>query len=357
MHPFESMSAFGHEQVVFCRDADTGLRAIIAIHDTSLGPALGGCRLYDYATEADALRDVLRLSRGMTYKAAVAGLDLGGGKSVILGDRSIKSEAMFRAFGRFVESLGGRYITAEDMNTNVQDMDTIRRETRWVTGVGAHAGGSGDPSPVTAWGVFHGLKASLEVVYGSPDVAGRTVAIQGMGNVGYWLAKYLHDEGAQMVYTDIDRARLDRVVSEFGGTVVDGDDWYGVQCDVLAPCAIGGIINERTIPRIKAPIIAGGANNVLEDEVRDGEALLERNITYAPDYVINAGGLMSVYAELNDHPHQKAMDDSRRIFDTVKAVLVKSQAEGMTSIDASNRIAEERIAAVRGVKRLWTGRL
>ncbi|MFK7927008.1 MAG: Glu/Leu/Phe/Val dehydrogenase [Myxococcota bacterium] len=357
MHPFESMTEHDHEQVVFCRDAETGLRAIIAIHDTSLGPALGGCRLYDYAAESDALRDVLRLSRGMTYKAAVAGLDLGGGKSVIIGDRNIKSEALFRAFGRFVESLGGRYITAEDMNTNVQDMDTIRRETQWVTGVGAHAGGSGDPSPVTAWGVFHGLKASLEVVYGSSDVDGKTVAIQGMGNVGYWLAKYLHDEGAKMIYTDIDNARLDRVMSEFGGTVVDGDEWYGVQCDVLAPCAIGGIINSRTIPRIKAPIVAGGANNVLEEEVRDGEALVERNITYAPDYVINAGGLMSVYAELRKHPHQKAMDDSRRIFDTVKSVLVKAQADGLTSIEASNRLAEERIAAVRSVKRLWTGRL
>jgi len=355
--PFESMSALGHEQVVYCHDAESGLRAIIAVHDTSLGPALGGCRLYDYNTEADALKDVLRLSRGMTYKAAVAGLDLGGGKSVIIGDRSVKSEALFRAFGRFIDSLGGRYITAEDMNTNVADMDTIRRETRWVTGVGVHAGGSGDPSPVTAWGVFHGIKASLEVVYGSADVSGRTVAIQGLGNVGYWLARYLHEEGASLVYTDIDRSRLDRAMSEFGGTVVDGEDWYGVQCDVLAPCAIGGIINARTIPQVQAPIIAGGANNVLEDEVADAERLGERSITYAPDYVINAGGLMSVYAELRELPHQKAMDDARGIFETVKSVLSKAQAEGITTIQASNRMAEERIAAVRGVKRLWTGRV
>lgn len=357
MLPFESMAEFGHEQVLFSQDPESGLRAIIAIHDTSLGPALGGCRLYDYANEADALRDVLRLSRGMTYKAAVAGLDLGGGKSVIIGDRGIKSEALFRAFGRFVDSLGGRYITAEDMNTNVQDMDTIRRETRWVTGVGAHTGGSGDPSPVTAWGVFHGLKASLEVVYGSPSVENRTVAIQGLGNVGYWLARYLHDEGANLIFTDIDKARLDRVMGELGGTVVSGDQYYGAQCDVLAPCAIGGIINERTIPQIRAPIIAGGANNVLEDEVRDAERLMSRNITYAPDYVINAGGLMSVYAELHNLPHQKAMDDARGIFDTVKSVLNKAQSDGLSTIEASNRIAEERIANIRSVKRLWTGRL
>jgi leucine dehydrogenase len=355
VHPFEEMSALGHEQVVFCRDESVGLRAIIAIHDTSLGPALGGCRLYDYATDADALRDVLRLSRGMTYKAAVAGLDLGGGKSVILGDRSIKSEGLFRAFGRFIDSLGGRYVTAEDMNTNVQDMDMIRRETSHVTGVAPWAGGSGDPSPVTAWGVFQGIRAALEVVYGSADVADRTVAIQGVGNVGYYLAGFLHERGAKLVFTDIDTGRLDRVMTEFGGTVVEGDEYYGVQCDVLAPCAIGGIINDRTIPMIKAPIIAGGANNVLENEVPDGEALVERSITYAPDYVINAGGLLSVDAELRGHPHEKAMDDAGRIFETVKAILNKAHSEGTTTTEASNRIAEERIAGVRRAKKVWTG--
>jgi leucine dehydrogenase len=354
--PFEQMSAHGHEQVVYCHDASVGLKAIIAIHDSTLGPALGGCRLYDYASEADALNDVLRLSRGMTYKAAVAGLDLGGGKSVILGDRSVKSEGLFRAFGRFIDSLGGRYITAEDMNTNVADMDMIRRETPHVTGAGAHTGGSGDPSPVTAWGVFHGIRAALEVVYGSPDVGGRTVAIQGVGSVGWHLATYLRDHGAKLVVTDVDRARLDRAVTELGAQVVEADDWYGCDCDVLAPCAIGGIVNTRTIPRITAPIIAGGANNVLEDEVRDGEALLERNITYAPDYVINAGGLMSVYAELRDFPAEKAMDDATGIYDTVKAVLDRAQAEGCTPLAASNRIAEARIASVHRVKRLWTGR-
>jgi leucine dehydrogenase len=349
---FEGMDSLGHEQVVLCRDASTGLRAIIAIHDTTLGPALGGCRLYDYASEADALRDVLRLSRGMTYKAAVSGLDLGGGKAVIIGDPSIKSEALFRAFGRFVDSLGGRYITAEDMNTSVEDMNYIHRETRWVTGAGAHMGGSGDPSPVTAWGVFHGLRACLEVAYGSAEVEGRTVAIQGLGNVGMNLAKYLHERGARLIFADIDADRLGRAVDAFGGTVVENDAIWAVEADVLAPCAIGAVLNARTIPKIRAPIVAGGANNQLEDEHADGLRVLERGILYAPDYVINAGGLMSVYAELNHWPHQKALDDAAGIFGTVRKILLKSQSEGISTIDASNRIAEERIEAVARVQRI-----
>ena len=347
---FEQLSAYDHEQILFCRNDDVGLRAIIAVHNTTLGPALGGCRLYDYASEADAVRDVLRLSRGMTYKAAVAGLDLGGGKSVIIGDPAMKSEAMMRAFGRHVQSLGGRYITAEDMNTSVEDMDNIRRETKWVTGSG---GGSGDPSPVTAWGVYHGIRACLEVIYGSPDVTGRTVAIQGVGNVGYYLAKYLHEGGASLLYADISQKRLSRVVEEFGGTVLEGDEFYRANCDVLAPCAIGGIVNTRTIPMIKAPIIAGGANNVFDDETRDGEALSERGITYAPDYVINAGGLINVCAELKSQSREKAMGDAAAIFNTVKRIINKAKSEGTTTIRAANKVAEERIEAVGRLKRLY----
>ena len=352
MEPFVDMYEMGHEQVVLCSHPQSGLKAIIAIHDTTLGPALGGCRLYDYASEADAMRDVLRLSRGMTYKAAVAGLDLGGGKSVIIGDPSIKSEALFRAFGRQIASLGGRYITAEDMNTNVEDMNNIRLETEWVTGVGEHLGGTGDPSPVTAWGVFSGLKACLEVVHGSSSVEGRTVAIQGVGNVGYYLASYLHAEGAKLVFSDINRQKLARVVEEFGGTVVSGDDYYATECDVLAPCAVGGIVNARTIPLLRTPIIAGGANNVLDDEQADGERLAERGITYAPDYVINAGGLINVYSELKSWPRDKAMKDAGNIFETVKRVLRKASDEGTTTIVASNRLAEERIEAIASLKRL-----
>lgn len=351
MSVFEQMAGLDHEQVVFCRDDDVGLRAIIAIHDSTLGQALGGCRLYPYNTEEEALRDVLRLSRGMTYKAAVAGLDLGGGKSVIIGDPGIKSEALFRAFGRFIESLNGRYITAEDMNTTVEDMTHIRRETEWVTGQATYLGGSGDPSPVTAWGTYHGIRACLEVVFGSADVAGKKVAIQGCGSVGRYLASYLAEGGAELYYSDISARNLQHCMEQYGGTVVEGDDWYSLDVDVLAPCAVGGIINAQTIPLLKAPIIAGGANNQLDDEVRDGESLTERSIVYAPDYVINAGGLVNVCAELRGLPREQAMEQASSIFDTVKDVINKAKAEGITSIQASNRLAEERIEAVAGVKR------
>lgn len=352
MGTFAEMAAMGHEQVAFCRNDDVGLRAIIAIHSTALGPGLGGTRLYNYATEADALRDVLRLSRGMTYKAAVAGLDLGGGKAVILGDPSIKSEPLLRAFGRFVESLGGRYITAEDMNTSVDDMNMISRETRHVAGVAPYQGGAGDPSPVTAWGVYHGIRACLEVAFGSPDAAGRRVAIQGAGNVGYHLARYLHEAGASLYYADISQRRLKAVVDAFGGTVLDSEDFYSAEVDVLAPCAIGGVLNSRTIPRIKAPIIAGGANNQLDREVEDGEAVQKAGLIYAPDYVINAGGLIHVGGELRRHPAEKAMADAGNIFTTVKRVINKARAEGITTTAASNRIAEERIESVSRLRRL-----
>ncbi len=356
MDVFEQMSGMGHEQVVFCRNDRAGLRAIIGIHDTTLGPSLGGCRLYPYASEADALRDVLRLSRGMTYKAAVAGLDLGGGKAVIIGDSSIKSEGLFRTFGRFVESLGGRYITAEDMNTTVEDMNCIRRETSHVTGWSEAVGGSGDPSPVTAWGVFHGIRASLEVVFGSPDLKNRKVAIQGLGNVGFHLAKYLAAEGAELVLTDISKSNLGRAVDAFGGTVIDGEDWYSADVDVLAPCAVGGIINAHTIPLVRAPIIAGGANNQLDDERVDGAAVAEQGITYAPDYVINAGGLINVHSEVKGWPREKAMDDAANIYNTVKSIIHKAKAEGVTTTEASNRIAEERIEAVAQVQRVHVSR-
>ena len=348
---FAGMTELGHEQVVFCRDDATGLRAIIGIHNTVLGPALGGCRLYPYASEAEALRDVLRLSRGMTYKAAVAGLDLGGGKAVIIGDPSMKSEGLFRSFGRFVDSLGGRYITAEDMNTTVDDMNFISRETEHVTGAADYQGGSGDPSPVTAWGTFQGIRACLEVVTGSPDVAGRTVAIQGLGAVGYYLAKYLHEGGARLLYSDISERKLARAVEEFGGAVLEDDAFFSAECDVIAPCAIGGVINARTIAQLRAPIIAGAANNQLEDEDRDGEALEEAGIVYAPDYVINAGGLINVYSELTGLPSEKAFSDASNIFNTVKLIINKARSQGITTTAASNQVAEERIESVAGLKR------
>ena len=296
---------------------------------------------------------MLRLSRGTTLTGAAAGLNLGGGKAVIIGDPASKSEALFRAFGRFVDSLGGRYITAEDMNTSVEDMDNIRRETRWVTGSAAAHGGSGDPSPVTAWGCYHGIRACLEVIYGSPEVAGRTIAIQGVGNVGYYLARFLHEGGAKLVYADINRRNLARVVDEYGGTVVEGDEIYRANCDVLAPCAIGGIINPRTIPMVRAPIIAGGANNQLDDEQRDGEALAERGITFAPDYVINAGGLINVYSELKGYPREKAMQDAANIFNTLKRIINTAKSESTTTVRAANKVAEERIEMAARVKRMY----
>ena len=352
MQPFVEMSEFGHEQVLFCRDIHSGLRAIIAIHDTTLGPALGGVRLYDYASEEAALRDVLRLSRGMTYKAAVAGLDLGGGKAVIIGDPAVKCEALFRSFGRHVASLGGRYITAVDMNTNVEDMNFIRRETRNVAGTDTHVGGSGDPSPVTAWGVYHGIRASLEVIYGSASVRDKCVAIQGVGSVGFALARYLHENGASLIYHDLNGGHLDRVMSEFGGKVVDGEEFCAIDCDVLAPCAIGGVVNRRSIQTIRAPLIAGGANNILEDEVADSERLLEKGISYAPDYVINAGGLISVYAEVKGWSRDKALRDAGNIYETVKRVLKLARADGITTTAAANRIAEDRIETVARLRRL-----
>ena len=352
MSVFEGMSTMGHEQVVYCRNDEAGLRAIIAIHDTTLGPALGGVRLYPYLSEEEALRDVLRLSRGMTYKAAVAGLDLGGGKAVIIGDPSVKSEALFRAFGRFVASVNGRYITAEDMNTTVEDMNFIRRETEWVMGKGAHLGGSGNPSSVTAWGTFHGIRAALEVVHGTPDPAGRKIAIQGTGSVGMHLAGFLAESGASLYFTDIDTQRVARCVDRFGGEGVEGDAWYGMDVDVLAPCAVGGIINSHTIPQIKASIIAGAANNQLDDESRDAADLMERGITYVPDYVINAGGLINVAAEYRGYPAQQAMDDAANVFNTVKMVIDNARRESITTIEASNRLALARIKAVGSVKRV-----
>lgn len=349
---FPIMAELDHEQVVFCRNDDVGLHAIIAIHSTALGPALGGVRLYNYASEADAVRDVLRLSRGMTYKAAVAGLDLGGGKAVIIGDPAIKSEALFRAFGRHVESLGGRYITAEDMNTTVDDMNWIHAETASVTGFGTYAGGSGDPAPVTAWGTFHGIRACLEVVYGSPEIRGHTVAIQGVGAVGWHLARHLHEQGARLFFCDISERKIARAVEAFGGEALEDDEFYSAEVDVLAPCAIGGVLNSATIPRIRAPIVAGAANNQLDDEERDGQALAQAGVTYAPDYVINAGGLISVYAELQGMPSEKAMVDAASIFSTVKQVINKARALGITTTAASNRVAEERIEQVSRLRRM-----
>ncbi|HUF27378.1 MAG TPA: Glu/Leu/Phe/Val dehydrogenase, partial [Gemmatimonadaceae bacterium] len=296
MEIFESIQTHHHEQVVFCYDPPSGYKGIIAIHDTTLGPALGGTRFWNYGSDEEALVDALRLSRGMTYKSAAAGLNLGGGKAVILGDPKTKRrELLFRAHGRFVDSLKGRYITAEDVGTSVEDMDYVHMETEHVAGL---PGRSGDPSPVTAYGAYRGMKATAKAKYGSDDLGGLTVAVQGVGHVGYYLCQYLAEEGAKLIVTDIDEERVRRVVKELGAKAVGKDEIYAVEAQIFAPCALGAVVNDGTLKKFRFEIIAGAANNQLAEE-RHGVALAERNILYAPDYVINAGGVINVYGELN----------------------------------------------------------
>ena len=350
MQGFETISEMGHEQVVFCHDKATGLKAIIAIHDTTLGPALGGTRMWDYANTDAALFDVLRLSRGMTYKAACAGLNLGGGKAVIVGDaKKIKSEALFRAFGRFVDSLGGRYITAEDVNINVSDIEQVAAETSYVTGVVSRPGGSGDPSPVTAWGVFHGIRASVKQRLGKESLKGIRVAIQGCGAVGKYLCEYLHEAGAHLILSDIDSDKVKALTDKFGAKAVEGHAIYSADADVFAPCALGAIVNDETIPMFKFPVIAGGANNQLLDENKHGKILKEKNILYAPDYVINAGGLINVYNELRGYNAEVARNQAAGIYKTLLTVYSEADKQGVSTHAASNAVAERRINSVKAV--------
>jgi len=344
---FGSLTEFGHEQVVFCRDEVTGLKAIIAIHNTILGPALGGTRMWPYDNEEQALTDVLRLSRGMTFKAAVSGLNLGGGKAVIIGDPSLKSEAFMRRFGKFVHTLNGRYITAEDVNMKTHDMEYIRMETPHVTGLPESMGGSGDPSPVTAFGVYMGMKATAKKVFGSDSLMGKRVAVQGVGQVGMHLVENLIREGAEVLVTDIDTQKLKRIALEFPVTVVEGDGIYDVDCDIYAPCALGATINDETIDRLKCAVIAGAANNQLKDETRHGYMLMDRSIAHAPDFLINAGGLINVYHEyLGNYNRSRVMEQAERIYDTCLSVLKYAEEEKMSSQEAAIRLAEKRIASI-----------
>src|SRR6266566_207033 len=345
---FDRLAEHDHEQVSFAYEPSCGYRGIIAIHSTGLGPALGGTRFWNYGTDEEALVDCLRLARGMTYKAAVAGLNLGGGKSVILGDnRTTRREALFRAHGRHVESLKGRYITAEDVGTTTGDMEYIKAETNHVTGL---IGKSGDPSPVTAYGVYRGVKACARYRAGSDSLAGKRVALQGCGSVGYHLARLLHAEGAQISCTDIDPQRVKRVVEEVGAQAVGTDEIYDVRADIFAPCALGAVLNDATIPRLHVEIVAGGANNQLAED-RHGDLLEERHITYAPDYVINGGGLINVNAELHDWSPERARSKAGEIYDTILRVFEIAREEGIPSYRAADRLAEQRIAAIAGVRR------
>jgi len=347
---FEQMSRRDHEQVAFWSEPTLGYRGIIAIHDTTLGPALGGTRFWNYSSEEEAVIDVLRLSRGMTYKAAITGLNLGGGKAVIIGDnRMAEREMLFRAHGRAVESLGGRYITAEDVGTSVQDMEFVRMETDHVTGV---LGGSGDPSPVTAHGVYMGVKAAARKRYGDDSLGGRHVAVQGVGHVGYHLCEYLSEEGARLTVTDLDAARVARVEEEFGARAVEPDEIYGVDADIFAPCALGAVVNDDTLDVFRFDIIAGGANNQLAEE-RHGQELEERDILYAPDYVINAGGICNVYGELHDWSAARSKRKAGEIYNTLLRVFARAEEEGIPTSEAADRVAEQRIAQARELQRTY----
>ncbi|MUF99622.1 Glu/Leu/Phe/Val dehydrogenase [Bacillus tequilensis] len=347
MELFKYMEKYDYEQLVFCQDEQSGLKAIIAIHDTTLGPALGGTRMWTYENEEAAIEDALRLARGMTYKNAAAGLNLGGGKTVIIGDpRKDKNEEMFRAFGRYIQGLNGRYITAEDVGTTVEDMDIIHDETDYVTGISPAFGSSGNPSPVTAYGVYRGMKAAAKAAFGTDSLEGKTIAVQGVGNVAYNLCRHLHEEGANLIVTDINKQSVQRAVEDFGARAVDPDDIYSQDCDIYAPCALGATINDDTIKQLKAKVIAGAANNQLK-ETRHGDQIHEMGVVYAPDYVINAGGVINVADELYGYNAERALKKVEGIYGNIERVLEISQRDGIPAYLAADRLAEERIERMR----------
>jgi len=342
------MSKYNHEQLLFCNDNETGLKAIIAVHNTVLGPALGGTRMWAYKNEMEALNDVLRLSRGMSYKNSISGLNLGGGKAVIIGDaRSMKSEALFRRFGKFVNSLAGKYITAEDVGISPADMTWVHMETDHVVGL---PGKSGDPSPVTAHGTFVGMKACAKERFGSDSLGGKTVAVQGVGHVGEYLVKALAAEGAKIYISDIHEPTLKRVADTYGATVVGLDEIYDIDMDIYAPCALGATINDDTLSRLKCSIIAGAANNQLQNETIHGHAVMERGIIYAPDFALNAGGVINCYSEVKGLSAQWAMDKAEDIYTTISNIVQRASLENVPTYQVANRMAEERINAIGKVK-------
>lgn len=341
------MSLHNHEQVVFCNDNATGLKAIIAIHNTVLGPALGGTRMWNYNNELEALNDVLRLSRGMTYKSSVAGINLGGGKAVIIGDaKKIKNEALLRRFGKFVNSLGGKYITAEDVAMSSRDMEIIKMETNYVSGLPENMGGSGDPSPVTAYGVFVSMKASAREVWGSDSLSGKKVLVQGIGHVGEVLVDYLTKEGAKVYIYDISEERLKAVSSRHKAEVVSADKMFDLDIDVYAPCALGATVNDDTLAKLKCKIICGAANNQLADEKVHGEMVGKQGILYAPDFVVNAGGIINVYYELDGYNRERAMSHAEKIYDTTFNLFQLAKKEGIPTYMAANRLGEQRVEAI-----------
>jgi valine dehydrogenase (NAD+) len=346
-----------HEQVVFCNDPATGLKAIVAIHSTALGPALGGTRFYPYASTADAVRDVLNLSRGMSYKAALAGLDLGGGKAVIIGDpMKDKTEALLRAYGRFVQSLGGRYLTACDVGTFSADMDLVARECSFVTGRTVAHGGAGDSSVLTAYGVYQGMRASAEALWGSPSLGGRTVGVAGVGKVGHHLVKHLVDEGATVVVTDVHQPAVDAMVQQYGATAVaDADALVRADLDIYAPCAMGDALTDDVVDVLTAKIVCGAANNQLSHPGIE-KALADRGILYAPDYCVNSGGLIQVADELEGFSFERAEQRAAGIYDTTKAVFELARTDSVTPAEAADRLAERRMRDVGRLRGMWLPR-
>lgn len=357
MFTFELIEKHGdHEEVIFCHNRDVGLKAIIAIHNTTLGPALGGTRMWTYASEEDALIDVLRLSKGMTYKASAAGLNLGGGKAVIMGNpKKDKSEALFRAFGAYINSLKGKYITAEDVGTTVHDMEYVFMETPYVTGIPVALGGSGDPSPYTAHGTLMGIKAAVKTKLSTDSLQGVRVAVQGLGNVGSHLVEYLVKEGAVVTVADIDSEKSKSMASRYGTKVINPEEIVTSECDVLAPCALGAVINDESLPKLKCKVVAGGANNQLA-EYRHGDNLMEMGILYAPDYVINAGGLMNVFVELEGYSSDRAFEKTNQVYDNLMNVFQIAKRDNIATHRAADRLAEERIRKIGGIRQRHQGR-
>ena len=356
MEVLKYMKQHGHEQLVACSEPSVGLQAFIAIHDTTLGPAAGGVRIWPYESEDDAIMDALRLSKAMTYKSAAADLSLGGGKAVIIADpQKDKSEAFLRAYGRYVDSLGGRYITTTDVGSTTRDLEYIAMETRYVTGLPVSAGGSGDTSNLTGLGVYLGMKACADAVWGSDSLSGRTVALQGFGKVASQTAEHLVKEGASLIATDISEPGMEKA-RKMGAVIVGPEEIYDAQCDIFSPCALGGVLNQNTIPRLNCRIVAGGANNQLLNS-QDGEELHGRGIIYAPDYIINAGGIINVSCEIGrSYNPERARQMTERIYETVQRVLRISSEENIGTAVAADRLAESRIDAIRGLRRVYQPR-
>jgi leucine dehydrogenase len=356
MENFELMEQFGHEQIIFCSNKEAGLKAIIAIHDTTLGPAIGGTRMLNYSTVNEALEDVLRLSRGMTYKSAIAGLNLGGGNAVIIGDSATcKNELLFRSFGKFVQGLAGRYITAEDVGTTVKDMEYVRMETKYVKGISKALGGSGDPSPVTAYGVYVGMKACAKAKWGSSSLEKKKIVVQGAGQVAQYLCEHLYNDGADIYISDLVNSKIEKITDSIKVNVIKPSEVYSMDGDIFSPCALGAVLNDETIPKLKYDIVAGSANNQLQNENKHGKMLLEKNILYAPDYVINAGGLMNVANELEGYRQDRALKHADEIYDILSNVIKISKEQNIPTNLASNKIAEERLKKIGGIRKIFSG--